>query len=538
MKYRLLSIILALTFLMFSSAVAQETYRNYQEMTETLQDLEGQYSDVVTLESIATSPGGHDIWHVIIGSGDIENQPALAIVGGVDGAHILGIEMTLKLTEILAGRADSGEIVENQVFHIFPNLNPDASEQYFSDLRYERSVNGKETDLDRDGASSEDPYNDLNGDGLITMMRIQDATGSLIPHPDDDRVMIEANPLKSQRGSYRLLTEGRDNDGDGHFNEDPAGGVNINKNFTYQHPSFEYGAGEFPVSEAENRALADLMFDTFNIYAVLTFSPNNNLSDPWRYSRSDAAKRVITGILEGDEGVYQSVSDLYKDVVPQENASGYSLQTGGFPEWAYFHYARYSFTTDGWWVPEMPNGSEAQASDDLNFLNWADSLGIDAFTDWQQIDHPDFPDHVVEVGGINPFAMTTPPYSMVDSLAAVHLEFVEQFTEMKADLVFENIRVEEAGRNLTRITLDLHNRGSMPTSTELGTRTKWVRPINVDLSTDDDIQILSGRPKFQIDRLMGGESQQITWLISGSGSLSLSAGTPSAGFATFQQTIR
>lgn len=543
MKYRLILFLFASPLLMFSTSIAQESYRDYQDMTQALQDLESNHSDVVTLQSIATTPGGHDIWHVTIGSGDIANKPALAIVGGVDGSHILGIEMALKLTESLADHANIDQILENQVFHVFPNLNPDASEQYFSSLRYERSVNGKETDLDRDGTVSEDPYEDLNGDGLITMMRVQDATGGWILHPDDDRVLIEADPLKSQRGTYRLFTEGRDNDEDGHFNEDPDGGVNINKNFTYQHPSFEYGAGEFPVSEAENRALADLLFDTFNIYAVLTFSSNNNLSDPWQYSPSDASKRVITGILEGDESVFQSVADLYKDIIPQENASGYSLQQGGFPEWAYFHYARYSFTTDGWWVPEVAEDSVGQSanspsSEELDYLRWAESEGIDSFSDWQQVDHPDFPNHTVEVGGIHPFTMTTPPYSVVDSLANDHLEFVEQLTDMKADLVFENVQVEEAGRNLTRITLDLHNRGSLPTSTELGTRTKWVRPINVEVSTDDDMQILSGRPKFQIDRLKGGESKQITWLISGGGSVTISGGTPSAGFANFQQTIR
>jgi hypothetical protein len=165
-------------------------------------------------------------------------------------------------------------------------------------------------------------------------------------------------------------------------------------------------------------------------------------------------------------------------------------------------------------------------------------MGIEPFIEWQEIDHPDFPNHVVEVGGIQPFAMSTPPYSFVDSLAGLHLDFIEKLTAMKADLVFQNIKVEEAGRNLTRITLDLHNRGSLPTSTELGTRTQWVRPINVEIDTDDSVQILSGMPRFQIERLMGGESQQLTWLISGSGTVTLSAGSPSAGFANFQQTIR
>jgi len=542
MNYRFFVILFGLMGFFFGQLFAQETYRNYQEMTNALQELENEFPNTVSLQSIATSPNGHNVWHLTIGTGDIENTPAMAIVGGSDGAHILGIEMALKMAETLAEQASSETMSGQHVFHVFPNINPDASEQYFSQLRYERSVNGKNTDLDRDGMIGEDPYDDLNSDGLITMMRIEDPTGSWILHPDDNRLLIEANPLKSQRGAYLLMTEGQDNDGDGHFNEDPDGGVNLNKNFTYQHPSFEYGSGEFPVSETETRALADLLFDTFNIYAVLSFTPNNNLSDPWQYSRSDAAKRVITGILEGDEGVFQSVSDLYKEVVPQDNASGYSLQPGGFPEWAYFHYARYSFTTDGWWVPKVKTEGEENSngpdSDKLNYLRWSEREGINTFTDWEQIDHPDFSDKVVEVGGVHPFAMTTPPYSMVDSLANVHIDFVTQLSAMRPELAFENIQIEDAGRNLTRITLDLHNKGSLPTSTELGTRTQWVRPINVEMTSGSSMQIVSGRPAFQIDRLMGGESQEISWLISGSGSVSLSAGSSSAGFATYEHTIR
>lgn len=530
-------------FLMLSSASAQNNYRTFAQLSDDLQELENDHADLVSLRSIATSPDGHNIWHLTLSTGDKQEKPALAIVAGVDGSHILGIEMAVKLAESLTEHPDIEQLLESQVIHIFPNMNPDASEQFFASAIYQRSVNGKNTDLDRDGFISEDPFEDLNGDGQITMIRVEDPTGGWMVHPDDERVMVEADPLLSERGAYMLYTEGRDNDGDGEFNEDPVGGVNINSNFTYRHPSFEYGAGEYPVSEAENRALADLLYDTFNVYAVLTFSPNNNMSDPWTYNRSAASKRVITGILEGDEAVYKMVSDLYSDIVPQENASGYSLQPGGFPEWAYFHYARYSFTTDGWWVPPAPeteNGepSTGPDSDELNYLRWADSLGLSTFSDWQEIEHPDFPDKKVEVGGVHPFAMSAPPYSMVDSLTNLHLTFVEQLASMKPELAIENIRMEDAGRNLTRITVDLHNRGSLPTSTELGTRTQWVKPLNIEMTVDDSMQILSGMPKSQVDHLMGGESRELSWLISGSGDISLSAGSPSAGFASFQETIR
>lgn len=535
--------ILALFLFLSTPVIAQDSYRSYSDMTETLQQLETEHSDRVSLESIATSPGGHDIWKLTIGTGDIDNKPALAIVGGVDGAHILGIELALKSAEAILSVTDEENPYSNQVVHIFPNMNPDASEQYFSSKKYERSVNARDTDLDRDGRISEDPFDDLNNDGMITMMRIEDATGNWTPHSGDSRIMIEADPLNGENGSYRLYSEGIDDDEDGEFNEDPPGGVNLNKNFTYQFPAFEYGSGEFPVSEQENRALLDLLFDSFHIYAVVTFGPNNNLSDPWTYNQAGASKRVITSVLEQDASVFKSVSDLYKEIIPQENASGYSLQHGGFAEWAYFHFARFSFTTDGWWVPPLPEGEEedqAAASDneDLHLLRWAESKGHELMADWEEVDHPGFPDKKVEVGGFHPFARTTPPYTLVDSLSGVHMEFITKLAGMRPDLVFENIRVEDAGRNLTRITMDLHNRGHLPTSTELGTRTQWVRPVNVELEMDDSIELISGKPRFQIDRLSGRESQQITWLISGSGSISISAGTPSAGFATHQQTIR
>ncbi|MFU8813595.1 MAG: M14 family metallopeptidase [Balneolaceae bacterium] len=528
------SLALLVPLLLHEPSQAQENYRNYQQMTSHLQQLASEYPGKTRLESMAVSPGGHDIWRLTVGTGDLDNKPALAIVAGVDGAHILGIELALQTAEALLRDPRHAELIEDQVFYIIPNLNPDASAQFFSSLVYERSVNARETDLDRDGRVSEDPYQDLNGDGLITMMRVADNTGEWMPHPKDPRVLVKADPLKGERSQYRLFSEGLDSDKDGSFNEDPEGGVNLNKNFTYQYPAFDYGAGEFPVSEAENRALLDWLFDAFNVYAVFTYSPGNNLSNPWTYNRADAAKRVITGILQNDAGVFRSVSELYKEMVPQQNAPRYELQPGGFLEWGYFHYARYSFGTGGWWIPSVSDTDH----DEVNALAWADEQGYDIFVEWEEVDHPDFPNQTVEVGGIKPFAMTTPPYALVDSLAGIHIEFITDLAAMRPGLVFENVMVEEAGRNLTRVTMDLYNRGQLPTSTELGTRSQWVRPINVWLDTDGELEMVSGRPHVQIDRLEGGASQRLTWLVRGRGSVSVRAGTPSAGFAAFTQRIR
>ncbi len=534
------SLLLILALIYPLKVNAQQQYRNHEQVSERLNELANSYQEYASLSSIAKSPGNRDIWKLTIGSGNIENKPALAIIAGADGSHILGIDLAVKTAEhLLENSADdeTRRLLNQHVFYIFPNINPDASEQFFSEMKYERTVNGKDTDFDRDGRISEDPFNDLNGDGLISMMRVEDPTGKWRALEDDPRVMVKADILKGEKGMFHLFTEGKDEDLDGEFNEDPSGGVNINKNFTYQYPAFERGAGEHPVSENENRALLDFLYEAFNVYAVVTFGHTNNLTDPWKFNRQAVSKRVISGPLENDAEIMALVTDEYKKFVSDKNAPNYKLQKGGIVEWGYFHYARPSFGTPAWWIPP-PDSGKTDENAEMAFLNWAEGYGVEtAFIDWQEVDHPDFPDHKTEVGGIPPFAMTTPPYEMVDSISMAHNKFIMRLTEMRPELTFENVKIENAGRNLTRITLDLHNRGILPTSTELGQRTKWVRPVNVHLEAGGSLEVVSGKRVFQIDRIEGDSSEKISWLIRGKGSIKITAGTPAAGFAELEQDI-
>jgi hypothetical protein len=153
-------------------------------------------------------------------------------------------------------------------YYVFPNMSPDAMEQYFAKLKYERNGNATETDDDRDGKLNEDGFDDLDGNGKITMMRIESPIGEYKVNPDDARILIKADASKGEKGKYILLSEGFDNDKDGNLNEDGEGGISLNKNFTYRHNTFGAGAGDFPVSEKETRALLDFLYDAFNVYAV------------------------------------------------------------------------------------------------------------------------------------------------------------------------------------------------------------------------------------------------------------------------------
>lgn len=527
------------------SLFAQNGYSNYQDLSQRLQQLESDYSGLASLQSLTETIGGKKVWLLTIGSGDVANHPAVAVVGGADGAHITGSELALRFAEQLLARSDTESIrqlLATTTFYVVPRLSPDATEQFFARMKYERSGNAKATDDDRDGATNEDPYEDLNGDGLITMMRVEDETGKWKVFEGDDRVMVEADITKGEKGNYHLYTEGRNNDLDDQFNEDGEGGVNLNKNFTFDYPYFKPGAGEHMLSENENRALLDFLYEQArNVFAIFSFGPANNLSDPVSFNPSGVSKRIITGWYKEDTEVNKQVSDLYNETTGLRNAPKMGGQPGDFFQWAYFHFGRYSFSTPAWWTPEVEIDStvstEPGNNDQAKYLAWADKNGVDAHVAWQEVNHPDFPGKKVEVGGIKPFSMTTPPYGEIDSLASRHTDFLIKLAEMKPTVRLVNFRTESAGRNLTRIKADVYNEGILPTASRLGERVQWVRKVKVSLNLSDDLAIVSGDRIRMIESIPGDGSVSMSWLVRGKGDITLEAGSPVTGFSTVEHSI-
>tara|TARA_R110000796_G_scaffold252645_2_gene390255 strand:+ start:138032 stop:139651 length:1620 start_codon:yes stop_codon:yes gene_type:complete len=516
---------------LFSVSLQAQDYNNANQLAQRLKQLAGSSPDV-KLESITKTDGGKDIWMLTLGKGDVDSKPAMAVVGGVEGAHVLGVEMAVRFAEGIV--KDNASVLDHTTFYVFPNMSPDATEQYFAKLKYERSGNAKQTDDDRDGKLNEDPFEDLNGDGIITWMRVEDATGDWITHPADSRVMIKANKTEGEKGKYKIFTEGMDNDKDGSFNEDGEGGVHFRKNLTYEYPYFVAGSGEHSVSEKENRALLDLLYTKWNLYGVFTFGPGNNLSSPWKFNRAGASKRVVTSILSEDADLNKFISDAYNKTTGMKNAPASGEQGGDFLQWAYFHFGRLSLGTPGWWALTVKDEEGAVANKDknqeVNFLRWAAQENLsNYFVDWKEISHPDFPNQKVEVGGIAPFKMNNPPMSMVEEASKKNNDFIVELVGMQADVKLVNLKSEAVGKGMTRITVDVYNAGTLPTHTQMGTRSRWLRPIIVELKLGKDQEAISGRKIMTINNLDGDGSQQFTWLVKGKGSVQIEAGAPHAG---------
>lgn len=536
-----------LTVMAFFSAMAYaQDYSNAIVQGDRLQAIAKNYAQFASLRSLGKTAGGHDIWLLTIGTGKTETKPAIAVIGGVDGNHLLGMELAIGFAEnLLKGSASDSvqKLLSRTTFYVFPNMSPDAMDQYFAKIKYERTGNGTATDDDRDGKINEDGVDDLDGNGKITMMRVESPVGDYRLHPDDARILIKADPSKGEKGRYLLLQEGIDNDRDKQLNEDGEGGIAINKNLTYKHNTFAAGAGDFPASEKETRAMLDFLFDAFNVYAVVSFGSNNNLSTPVAYNPATARERIVSGYQEADAKVNSMVSELYNKVTGLKDAPKTTPAGGDVLSWGYFHYTRYSFSTPGWWVPkakpDTAKKEKAFSVDDAgaNYLRWAQQQGItNTFTEWKTVQHPDYPAQKVEVGGIDPFVLQNPPYRMVPDLVKKHTDFLVKLAAQQPTIETANLKTEKLGNGLTRVSVDVMNTGGLSTHSKLGERSYFLKKMKIALKTDRQ-EVVGGRKVILLSSLESGATQTFSWLVKGSGKVSIEAGCPTAGTQTVEVTL-
>jgi hypothetical protein len=527
-----------------------QTYSDHAKVSQRLKTLETANSQTTKLTSLAKTAGGKDIWVLEIGSGDRASRPGIAVIGGADGSHLLGTELAVGFAEKLLASANTDSVkalLANTTFYVLPNVSPDATEQYFAKVKYERSANATATDDDRDGKVNEDPFEDLNNDGQITWIRIEDQTGKWTVHPADPRVMVMANVEKGESGKYNLIREGTDNDKDGKFNEDGEGGVHFNKSLTFDPPYFTPGAGEHPVSEIENRAVLDYLYERFNVFAVVIFGPANNLSEPWKFDKTKNAGRIPGGIMETDAKQNKLASDIYKKTVALKDAPAAGPQKGDVSQWAYFHYGRQSFSTPGWWVPkfEVPKDTTAakklktndDKSTDVDFVRWADKEKVDVFANWQKISHPDYPNMNAEVGGLKPFVKTNPPYSYVDKLATEHTKFLMAIAAKRPQIELLNLKTEPLDGGVTRVTVTVQNSGLFPAITDIGKNNNWIKLVKLTLNTTGDQSIVGGKKVTLFPNVEAGESKTISWLVKGKGKVRIEAGAPQTGIKTLNASL-
>lgn len=535
---------------------------------------------------------------VRIATGDADSKPGILIVGAVDArkqyAKTLADLVAVQLQD--AAKSDP-KLLDAVTYYVFSQPSPVAASRETAHPLDEIATDLTPADDDRDGAIDEDGPEDLNGDGLITLMRVATPAGHYIAHPLDPRVMIEAKPENGEAGQYELYIEGVDSDHDEQWNEDPIGGVDFNLNFPFEYPYFQPGAGAFACCAVESKAVADWLWDHHNIVAVITLGGDDNLHNIWPSGQHDG--QIVTSPPNADQTYFAKVAEKYKELVPREGSPQPTDQRGSLLKWTYLQYGRWAFGVDPWWplepkkeVVEIKDGGKAaeaasqpdgeagkpQAPDEpvstggteekpaevekakegketkakwdekdkrgeyeLGVLKWMDATGVDGFVAWQAVtDIKDFPGHSVEVGGFKPYAIK-PTAAELDNLAGQHTRFALAVAAMLPRIQLVDVSTESLGEGVYRITAKLVNSGALPTVSEMGATTRVPYPLQMTIELPAGGVLVTGRQRERLPRLLGGGGNiERSWVVSvaGGGSIVIKAGSPSVGAASATVAVK
>ncbi|MDP7008790.1 MAG: M14 family zinc carboxypeptidase [Phycisphaerales bacterium] len=288
-----------------------------------------------------------------------KDRPAILVVAGIDGDHLLGTEVAFEVAQFLLGRedAETKEVLQNNTFYIIPQVNPDGAALYFRETQEQHRMNIRQIDNDRDGLFDEDGGDDLNGDGFITMMRVHDLEkATSVEDPKEPRLDKMPDSLEGEAAEFILYTEGIDNDGDGEFNEDGIGGVDINKNFMHGYVSHGDGAGPWQLSEPESKALLDFVLDHQEISAVVVYGQHDTLTNPLKENGNDDAGAPKT-VSKEDEKIYEQISKTFVEITELKEVD-HPNWDGSFVAWAYAQFGVPAFSTPLWSRPSSEDSSE------------------------------------------------------------------------------------------------------------------------------------------------------------------------------------
>jgi len=499
-------------------------YFTNEELSDQLDAWVAKYPDLIQVTSIGNSFEGRPIWLVTLTNrhtGADTTKPAIWIDANIHATEITGTTAALyTVNRLLEGYgSDKGiaALLDKSVYYVIPRINPDGAAWAMApNPRYVRSgVRPYPWDEKNEGLSSRD----INGDGKILQMRLQDPNGDWKVSRLDPRLM-EKRGLNENSGTYyRLFPEGLLEDYDGYIIKmaRPLEGLDFNRNFPFEWrtEADQDGAGPYPASEPEIRALVDFIAKHPNINIAITFhtfsrvilrpystksDDDMNTEDLWVFKKIGELGSKLTG--------YRCVSTFHDfKYHPKE------VTTGAFDDWMYDHHGVFTYTIELWDLPTAAGikdrkwiewWREHPHEEDLQILKWIDEHGApDAYMEWQPYEHPQL-GHV-EMGGWNyMYTWRNPPLDFVEAEVKGHCDYMLTLGELLPYLKIHTLNITKLSPDKYHLNLVVENTGFLPSYTsQQGKSRKSARPVRVELQLPDGARLTSGKLKEELGHLEG-----------------------------------
>ncbi|MBL8307051.1 MAG: carboxypeptidase [Rubrivivax sp.] len=501
-----------------------DQFYRHTELTRLLQDYAEAAPHLVKLSSLGKSHEGRDIWLLTltnVSTGADTDKPAFWVDGNIHAAELTASTACLYWLHDLVSRYDGDaavrELLDTRTIYIVPRLNPDGAELALADRPRHIRSSTRPYPFDEepvDGLTIED----VDGDGRVLQMRIRDPRGPYKKHAADPRLMVPREPGEFGGEYYRVLPEGTLKNFDGlsiSANADKEG-LDLNRNFpAYWRQEFEQrGAGPYPTSEPEVRAMVDFIVKHPNIGAGVSFHTHSGVilrpmgtnsdddmtpEDLWVYKRLSEIGSKLTG--------YPAVSIFHEfKYHPKEVITGTQ-------DWLYEHLGSLFWTVE-LWAPNREAGitdykwidwyREHPPEDDLKLLKWSDEhCGGQAHVDWQPFQHPQL--GAVEIGGWDKqnFWRNPPPHLREREVARFP-PWLQQLALSLPRLELLRTEVRALGPEAWRVRFAVANAGWLPAYvSKRALERKTVRGCVFQIHLPEGVTLASGRERVEGAHLEG-----------------------------------
>lgn len=502
-----------------------DRFLRYDELVDWLHGVATDHPQLVSLETYGSSSEGRDLWLVTVSdetTAAAADKPAHWVDANIHSVELTAGVAACNLIDRLVNGHASGDptitrALATRTFYIAPRVNPDGVELALADSPiYLRSSTRPWPRAATDplpGLRAED----VDGDGRVLQMRIADPDGAWMPHPDDNRLLVQSPPQGAPDGTatYRLLTEGSVIDYDGYTvpTPRPVAGLDLNRNFPAGWGTGVLGSGDHPLSEPEIHALARAIVARPNICGAHAFHtaggvllrpsstrPDSTLSpfDVWVFNELGAQATAFTSY---------PVHSVFEDFTWDQS----DPMSGAADDWLYEHFGIFSWTTEFWDVVKAATGTKQATTfwyigpsteEALAVLRWTDEHNPDGYVAWREFDHPQL--GPVEIGGWDFLNVwTNPPGSMLKSEVDGHADAVIAQVLASPSLALGHLVATPLGDAVWRVDAGVSNTGWLATDVSaLARKENLCLPGEIHIH-GDGVEVIGGPSRQEFGQLDG-----------------------------------
>ncbi len=517
-------------------------YYNYEELKSNLEFFAKKYPDLVTLDINMVTTEGRNQYGVTVTNkktGDALSKPAFHVDGNTHAGEITGSMAAMHMLDYLITNYGKDKAVtkmlDTMTIYSVPRVSPDGTETWLTTPYTIRSINKVHNEV-KGGVKEED----LDGDGVIRMMRIPTPYGAWKKDPDNEGAMKPRDPGDREGEFYDIYPEGYMEEFEGDENlksKKREWSLDFNRNYPYGWfpENRQPGAGKYPLSNEETKAMAEWILTHPNIGGVSTNHTSGGMflyppgTKPVAQACQDDIKVMKTIAEMGVEELGYEILNIYEEFV-QDPAN---YDSGAFDDWCYQSEGIIAYTIEYWDLakragkPYVANErSKESLTTSIERFNacrqWVKENAPQDYVEWQEFDHPYF--GKVELGGFNyKFTHQNPPTNFLKDVMEQSTRFLIRYANALPNLVIDSAKAEKISKGIYKVTAVVGNTGYLPTNiSSEALKIGKAKQVKVFLE-GEGAELLSGKAEEEIGHLQGYSATQTGAFFYGNISTSASA---------------